>query len=85
MRKNKEFTLGGLFAGVGGIELGFRQAGFNCLWANEFDKYSSKTYRLNHGDHLIENDIHLLQGKRSTTSRCACWWISLPSILCCWI
>ena len=53
----KKFTVGGLFSGVGGIELGFKQAGFEIKWANEFDKYSSKTYRLNHGDHLIEDDI----------------------------
>ena len=60
---NNMFTVGGLFSGVGGIERGFKQAGFNTVWANEFDKYSSKTYRLNHGDHLIEDDVHLLQGK----------------------
>ncbi len=57
------FTVGGLFSGVGGIELGFKQAGFETAWANELDKYSSKTYRLNHGDHLIEDDVNLLQGK----------------------
>ena len=57
------FTVGGLFSGVGGIELGFQQAGFKTVWANEFDKYSAKTYRLNHGKHLIEDDIHLIQGK----------------------
>ena len=60
---NNMFTVGGLFSGVGGIELGFKQAGFDIKWANEFDKYSSKTYRLNHGEHLIEEDIHLIQGK----------------------
>ena len=59
----QKFTVGGLFSGVGGVELGFEQAGFKTIWANEFDKYSSKTYRLNHGDHLIEDDVHLLQGK----------------------
>ena len=58
-----KLSIGGLFSGVGGIELGFKQAGFDILWANEFDKQASKTYRLNHGDHLIEDDIHLIQGK----------------------
>ena len=48
---------------MGGIELGFQQAGFKTVWANEFDKYSSKTYRSNHGNNLIEEDVHLLQGK----------------------
>ena len=59
----KKFTVGGLFSGVGGVELGLKQAGFETIWANEFDKYAAKTYRLNHGDHLIEDDIHLIQGK----------------------
>ena len=29
MDLNNKFTVGGLFSGVGGIELGFKQAGFN--------------------------------------------------------
>tara|TARA_B100000989_G_scaffold263923_1_gene216068 strand:- start:1227 stop:2258 length:1032 start_codon:yes stop_codon:yes gene_type:complete len=63
MIKSNQFTIGGLFSGVGGIELGFQQAGFETVWANEFDRYSSKTYRSNHGNNLIEEDVHLLQGK----------------------
>ena len=39
----------------------FQQAGFETV-LKQFDKYSSKTYRLNHGKHLIEDDVHLLQG-----------------------
>ncbi len=47
-----------LFAGMGGIGLGFRQAGFDIVWANEFDCAASKTYRHNLGEeHLIEQDI----------------------------
>lgn len=30
--------VGGLFAGIGGIELGFKKAGFDIAWANEIDK-----------------------------------------------
>jgi DNA (cytosine-5)-methyltransferase 1 len=26
------------FAGAGGLDLGFEQAGFNVVWANEYDK-----------------------------------------------
>ena len=63
MDLNKKFTVGGLFSGVGGIELGFKQAGFNTLWANEIDKYSAQTYRINNENHLIEDDVHLLQGR----------------------
>ena len=27
-----------LFSGIGGIDLGFQQAGFEIVWANEIDK-----------------------------------------------
>lgn len=63
MDLNNKFTVGGLFSGVGGIELGFKQAGFNTLWANEIDKYSAATYRINNENHLIEDDVHLLHGR----------------------
>jgi len=33
--------VGGLFAGIGGIELGFKKAGFDISWANEIDKNAS--------------------------------------------
>ena len=33
------YTVGGLFSGIGGIELGFEQAGFEIVWSNEVDKY----------------------------------------------
>ena len=47
-----------LFSGIGGIDLGFQQAGFDIVWANEFDKDAATTYRLNFGDrHLVEADI----------------------------
>lgn len=56
-------SMAGLFAGVGGIELGFKQAGFTPLLANEIDKYASVTYSLNHAHPLILRDIHELQTK----------------------
>lgn len=51
-------TVGSLFAGIGGIDLGFKQAGFDILWANEIDKDACKTYRLNFPETtLYEGDI----------------------------
>ena len=37
-----------LFAGCGGLDLGFERAGFNVKWANEFDNTIHDTYRYNH-------------------------------------
>ena len=39
-----------LFSGCGGLDLGFDQAGFKRLWANDFDKDAQAVYRLNLGD-----------------------------------
>ncbi len=36
------------FAGAGGLDLGFQKAGFNIIWANEFDKEIWETYEKNH-------------------------------------
>lgn len=47
-----------LFAGIGGICLGFRQAGFQICWANEKDRAACETYRHNFGNsYLVEGDI----------------------------
>ena len=47
-----------LFAGIGGICYGFKQAGAEIVWANEIDKDACKTYRHNFGnDYLVEGDI----------------------------
>ncbi len=50
-----------LFAGVGGIDLGFEMTGkFKTVWANEFDKHASLTYKENFSTDLIVDDIHNL-------------------------
>lgn len=53
--------VGGLFAGIGGIELGFKKVGFQVSWANEMDKNAATTYRLNHDHDLFEKDLKELQ------------------------
>lgn len=53
--------VGGLFAGIGGIELGFKNAGFDISWANEIDRNACITYRHNHKHTLFEKDLNDLE------------------------
>lgn len=53
-----------LFAGCGGLDLGFERAGFKIIWANEFDESVHDTYRLNHPNTKLNTcDIRSLTGK----------------------
>ena len=42
------------FAGAGGLDLGFSNAGFNVIWANEYDKEIWETYEKNHKDVYLD-------------------------------
>ena len=46
--ENRNFTVGSLFAGVGGICQAFKNAGCIILWANEIDPDCRTTYKSNH-------------------------------------
>ena len=46
-----------LFAGAGGLDLGFIKAGFEVVWANDFDENAVKTYHKNIGTHSVLGDI----------------------------
>ena len=48
----------GFFSGVGGIELGFEQVGFNVIYSNEIDKNAAKTFLKNNDSKLVVDDIH---------------------------
>lgn len=61
-KKNKPSVVG-LFSGCGGLDLGFKQAGFDVLWANDFDKDSVTTYKENIGDHIVLGDITKIPSK----------------------
>ena len=56
---NHDFTFIDLFAGIGGIRLGFEEAGGKCVYTSEWDSYSQKTYKVNfpNDDHIITGDI----------------------------
>ena len=46
-----------LFSGAGGMDLGFKKAGFKIIWANEYDSTIWKTYEKNHNTFLDYRDI----------------------------
>lgn len=50
--KSKRFGLS-LFSGAGGMDVGFSNAGFNILWANEIDKDACETYEANHSKNIL--------------------------------
>ncbi len=45
---NSKLKVVSFFAGCGGLDLGFSQAGFKTIWANEWDKEIWQTYESNH-------------------------------------
>lgn len=60
-----QYTVGSLFAGIGGIcrgivSAGYGNDGFKLIWANEIDEYACETYRTNYNHTLLEGDINLV-------------------------
>lgn len=49
-----------LFSGAGGLDLGFSKAGFDIIWANEYDNSIWQTYENNHSTFLDKRDIRLV-------------------------
>lgn len=47
-----------LFSGCGGLDLGFVKAGFEVVWANDFDKEATESYKKNIGDHIVHKSIY---------------------------
>ena len=52
-----QFSFVDMFAGIGGMRLGFEAIGGECLFTCEWNKYSQQTYRANFGDVEIAGDI----------------------------
>ncbi|UYZ84702.1 DNA (cytosine-5-)-methyltransferase [Entomomonas sp. E2T0] len=60
--ENAKFTFIDLFAGIGGIRLGFQQNGGQCVFSSEWDKFAQKTYAANFGE-LPAGDITKIDAK----------------------
>ncbi len=58
--KDATFKFIDLFAGIGGVRLGFQKAGGTCVFSSEYDKHAQFTYKKNHGEFPF-GDITLIQ------------------------
>lgn len=45
-RRKNTYTVVSLFAGAGGLDMGFERQGFKTIWANDNDKNACKTHEL---------------------------------------
>ncbi|MGL5125653.1 MAG: DNA cytosine methyltransferase [Fusobacteriaceae bacterium] len=52
-----------LFAGAGGMDLGFKEENFDIIWANDFNEDAVKTYKKNIGNHIVLGDITKISSK----------------------
>ncbi|HOW87073.1 MAG TPA: DNA cytosine methyltransferase [Candidatus Omnitrophota bacterium] len=60
-----------LFAGCGGLDLGFHQQGYDVVWANDFNEWAAKTYRHNLGNVMHCGDIEkVVTGKMKSIPAC---------------
>lgn len=63
-KKNKKLNIIDLFAGVGGLSVGFEKAGFNVVSANEYKPDIANTYIKNHPKtKMIVRDISKIRSK----------------------
>ena len=56
-KSQEKINVVSLFSGCGGMDLGFSQAGFCILWANDIDQKACETYERNIGKHIVCGDI----------------------------
>jgi len=58
--KTSDFKFIDLFAGIGGIRIGFEELGGNCVFTSEWNEFSKKTYLANFSStasHIFTGDI----------------------------
>lgn len=60
---NGKYKVISLFSGAGGMDLGFIQAGFDIIWANDIIPEAIETYKKNIGNHIVYGDIRMIDSK----------------------
>ncbi len=74
-RKNTDsaqFRFIDLFAGIGGMRIGFEAIGGKCVFTSEWDRYAAETYRKNFAeneDHVFAGDIREITADNKSMSR----------------
>jgi len=59
-----------LFAGCGGLDLGFHKQGYEVVWANDFNEWAAATYKRNLGSVMHCGDIEKVNPKSKTIPDC---------------
>ncbi|MFO1180702.1 DNA (cytosine-5-)-methyltransferase [Ottowia sp.] len=64
-QRDAAFTFIDLFAGIGGIRMGFEAHGGRCVFTSEWNPFAAKTYLANHPDatHTFAGDITAVDAK----------------------
>ena len=57
MKKQHKYRVISLFSGAGGMDLGFINAGFEIVWANDFFKEAVESYKKNVDERIVYGDI----------------------------
>ena len=57
MTKKQKYTVESLFAGAGGMDIGFDLEGFKTIWANDFDKDACETHKAWSGAEVVCGSI----------------------------
>ena len=55
VKMGHDLTFVDLFCGIGGMRLGFEQAGCRCVFSSDWDKYAQQTYAANFGETPVGN------------------------------
>ena len=63
MNKKSIYTVVSLFAGAGGLDMGFENQGFRTIWSNDIDKDACITHKTWSNAEVVHGDISKIDFK----------------------